>query len=101
MLEGVLEGRLAAAVFDGPLSHPALEGVEAFKQQMVVIAPGSFPFIGRSADVAGEAIYAFRANCSYRRHFESWFAHEGITPGRIVEIESYHSILACVIAGAE
>ncbi|AYL15850.1 putrescine utilization regulator PtrR [Pseudomonas syringae] len=100
MLEGVIEGRLAAAFVDGPLSHPSLEGVEVFKEQMVVIAPGSFPFIGRSADVAGETIYAFRASCSYRRHFETWFAHEGITPGRIVEMTSYHSILACVIAGA-
>lgn len=67
---------------------------------MVVIVPRTFPALGHSADFAGETIYAFRANCSYRRHFESWFAHEGVTPGRIVEMESYHSILACVIAGA-
>ncbi|EBM3151517.1 LysR family transcriptional regulator [Salmonella enterica] len=45
-------------------------------------------------------IYAFRANCSYRRHFESWFHADGATPGTIHEMESYHGMLACVIAGA-
>ncbi|RVU51043.1 hypothetical protein EOL67_13930 [Pseudomonas syringae pv. syringae] len=39
-------------------------------------------------------------NYSYRRHFENWIVHEGITPGRVVEMESYHCILAYVIPGA-
>ena len=46
------------------------------------------------------AIYAFRANCSYRRHFESWFHADGAAPGTIHEMESYHGMLACVVAGA-
>ncbi|MGU0161200.1 LysR substrate-binding domain-containing protein [Escherichia coli] len=41
---------------------------------------------------------AFRANCSYRRHFESWFHADGAAPGTIHEMESYHGMLACVIA---
>ncbi len=45
-------------------------------------------------------MYAFRANCSYRRHLESWFHADRVTPGRIHEMESYHGMLACVIAGA-
>lgn len=48
----------------------------------------------------GANVYAFRANCSYRRHFESWFHADRATPGRIHEMESYHGMLACVIAGA-
>ena len=46
------------------------------------------------------AIDAFRANCSYRRHFESWFHADGAAPGTIHEMESYHGMLACVVAGA-
>jgi DNA-binding transcriptional LysR family regulator len=50
--------------------------------------------------VSGRDIYAFRANCSYRRHFESWFHADRATVGRIHEMESYHGMLACAIAGA-
>ncbi|MDU7257290.1 MAG: LysR family transcriptional regulator [Escherichia coli] len=53
-----------------------------------------------ASQVNGSNIYAFRANCSYRRHFESWFHADGAAPGTIHEMESYHGMLACVVAGA-
>lgn len=100
MIDGVLEGTLAAAFVDGPVLHPALEGVAVFDEEMVVIAPANHNPIRRAQDVNGENIYTFRANCSYRRHFESWFHDDEATPGKIYEMESYHGMLACVIAGA-
>lgn len=100
MIEGVVSGRLTAAFVDGPVLHPALEGVPVFEEEMVVIAPLNHAPIGQGGDVNGESIYAFRANCSYRHHFESWFSHDGAVPGKIFEMESYHGMLACVSAGA-
>ncbi len=100
MLDGVLGGTLAAAFVDGPVLHPALEGVAVFDEEMVVIAPAGHAPILRAQDVNGRSIYAFRANCSYRRHFESWFQDDDAMPGKIHEMESYHGMLACVIAGA-
>jgi DNA-binding transcriptional LysR family regulator len=100
MIDRVLEGSLAAAFVDGPLLHPALDGVAVFDEEMVIIAPAGHPPITRARDVNGASIYAFRANCSYRRHFESWFHEDGAMPGKIHEMESYHGMLACVIAGA-
>jgi len=100
MLEGVLSGRLSAAFIDGPLGHPLLDGQPVYVEQMVIIAPKRHAPITRASDVAGKPIYAFRANCSYRRHFENWFAVDGVTPGKIFEMESYHGMLACVTAGA-
>ncbi|WNW09943.1 LysR family transcriptional regulator [Pseudomonas sp. DTU_2021_1001937_2_SI_NGA_ILE_001] len=100
MIDGVLGGQLAAAFVDGPVRHPALDGVAVFEEEMVVIAPLNHAPIHSGADVNGEPIYAFRSNCSYRHHFESWFAHAGAVPGRIFEMESYHGKLACVSAGA-
>lgn len=100
MIDGVLSGRLAAAFVDGPVLHPALEGVPAFEEEMVVIAPLNHSPIHRARDVNGENIYAFRSNCSYRHHFESWFAKDAAVPGKIFEMESYHGMLACVSAGA-
>ncbi|WEK11894.1 MAG: LysR family transcriptional regulator [Candidatus Pseudomonas colombiensis] len=100
MIDGVLAGRLAAAFVDGPVLHPALEGVPAFEEEMVLIAPLHHAPIHRAREVNGENIYAFRANCSYRHHFESWFTQDASVPGKIFEMESYHGMLACVSAGA-
>ncbi|QOV66082.1 putrescine utilization regulator PtrR [Kosakonia pseudosacchari] len=100
MIDGVLEGRLSAAFVDGPIMHPGLEGIPVYREEMMIVAPVGHEVITRAAQVNGASIYAFRANCSYRRHFESWFHADRATPGKIHEMESYHGMLACVIAGA-
>jgi len=74
--------------------------VPAFEEEMVLIAPLQHAPVQRAQEVNGESIYAFRANCSYRHHFESWFTRDGAVPGKIHEMESYHGMLACVSAGA-
>lgn len=100
MLDGVLEGHLNAAFIDGPVPHPGLEGIPVYKEEMMVVAPYGHPPVSRASDVNGSNLFAFRANCSYRRHFESWFHDDQAMPGTIHEMESYHGMLACVIAGA-
>lgn len=100
MIDGVLEGRLSAAFVDGPIMHPGLEGIPVYREEMMIVAPVGHEVITHAAQVNGASIYAFRANCSYRRHFESWFHADRATPGKIHEMESYHGMLACVIAGA-
>ena len=66
---------------------------------MLVTAAGHTR-VTKATQVSGSDVYAFRANCSYRRHLVSWFHADRATPGRIHEMESYHGMLACVIAGA-
>ncbi|WP_270502421.1 putrescine utilization regulator PtrR [Kluyvera ascorbata] len=100
MTDGVLEGTLSAAFVDGPVMHPGLDGMPVYPEEMMIVAAQGHPPISRASEVNGASIYAFRANCSYRRHFESWFHADQATPGRIHEMESYHGMLACVIAGA-
>lgn len=100
MTDGVLEGTLSAAFIDGPVMHPGLDGMPVYPEEMMIVAAHGHPPISRASEVNGASIYAFRANCSYRRHFESWFHADQATPGRIHEMESYHGMLACVIAGA-
>ncbi|HGK4672847.1 TPA: LysR family transcriptional regulator [Kluyvera georgiana] len=100
MTDGVLEGTLSAAFIDGPVMHPGLDGMPVYQEEMMIVAAHGHSPITRASDVNGASIYAFRANCSYRRHFESWFHADRATPGRIHEMESYHGMLACVIAGA-
>ncbi|MDR3434940.1 MAG: LysR substrate-binding domain-containing protein [Rouxiella aceris] len=100
MIEGMLSGRFSAAFVDGPPRHPELDGVAVFDEEMVLIAALNHPPIQRAQDISGATIYAFRANCAYRRLFENWFAEDQAVPGKIYEMESYHGILACVTAGA-
>lgn len=100
MLDGVLAGRLAAAFVDGPVAHPLLDGIAVYREEMVLVTATSHPPVERAGQVNGETIYAFRANCSYRRHFENWFVAGNAMPGKIFEMESYHGMLACVSAGA-
>lgn len=100
MTDGVIEGTLSAAFIDGPIIHPGLDGMPVYQEEMMLVAAQGHPPITRASEVNGVSIYAFRANCSYRRHFESWFHADKAMPGRIHEMESYHGMLACVIAGA-
>ncbi len=99
MIQGVLDGALVAALVDGPINHPGLSGVPVFDEEMVVIAPSQHAPIERGRDAAGDIIYGFRENCSYRHHLFKWFAADGAVPGKVREMESYHSMLACVSAG--
>jgi DNA-binding transcriptional LysR family regulator len=99
LLDKLLEGGLEAAFVDGPVLHPVLDGVPVYPEEMVIVAPLHHAPVKRGQDVNGEIVYAFRSNCSYRRHFESWFADDGAAAGKIYEMESYHGMLACVIAG--
>ncbi len=100
MIDGVLGGTLSAAFVDGPVLHPSLEGQPVYREEMMLVAPVGHKNVARARDINGASIYAFRANCSYRRHFESWFNADRATPGKIHEMESYHGMLACVIVGA-
>lgn len=99
LLDKLVEGELEATFVDGPVLHPVLDGIPVYQEEMVIVAPLNHAAVTRGKEVNGEIIYAFRSNCSYRRHFESWFADDGAAPGKIYEMESYHGMLACVIAG--
>ncbi|WP_313083060.1 putrescine utilization regulator PtrR [Atlantibacter sp.] len=100
MIDGVLEGTLSAAFVDGPVLHPSLDGLPVYREEMMLVAAVGHHKVSRAREINGASIYAFRANCSYRRHFESWFNADHAMPGKIHEMESYHGMLACVVAGA-
>lgn len=73
MLEGVLEGKLNAAFIDGPINHTAIDGIPVYREELMIVTPQGHAPVTRASQVNGSNIYAFRANCSYRRHFEAGF----------------------------
>lgn len=100
LLEGLLSGRLDAAMLDGPLSLAGLDGVPLCEETLVMITEPDHPPVRSARDVAGRAVFTFRKGCSYRMRLEAWYAHDHAAMGRAMEIESYQSMLACVVAGS-
>ncbi|NDL65809.1 putrescine utilization regulator PtrR [Acerihabitans arboris] len=100
MLDGVRAGTLAAALVDGPVNYPEISSCFSFAETLVLIAALDQPPIDGPADIGGKTLFAFSPSCSYRRRFEGWFQNEGVAPGPILEIQSYHTMLACVASGA-
>ncbi|MCO7608978.1 LysR substrate-binding domain-containing protein [Pseudomonas chlororaphis] len=100
LLEGLLSGRLDAALVDGPLELAGLDGVPLCDETLVLISEADHPPVRTARDVQGRAVFTFRQGCSYRMRLESWFAHYHAAMGRAMEIESYQGMLACVIAGS-
>lgn len=100
IIDRIRAGTLAAGLVDGPVVYDELNGCIAFPEKMVIISPLEHLPIRSAQDASGETLFAFRPSCSYRLRLESWFKHDGISPASIMEIQSYHAMLACVASGA-
>ncbi|MGJ9423591.1 LysR family transcriptional regulator [Aeromicrobium sp. CF3.5] len=96
----LLQGRLTAALTDGRPTSPHLTGRLAFIESMVVVAPLSADISSSEFRGIGPAAFVFGENCSYRQRFEAWMTDLDMEPARMVEIPSYHAMIACVAAGA-
>ncbi|MFJ2711929.1 LysR substrate-binding domain-containing protein [Pseudomonas sp. NPDC087346] len=100
LLEGLLTGRLDAALVDGPPQLAGLDGVPLCNERLVLITEADHPPVRSAKEVEGRAVFTFRHGCAYRARLESWFVHYQAAMGRAMEIESYQGMLACVIAGS-
>jgi DNA-binding transcriptional LysR family regulator len=96
----ILNYELEAAFVAGPVSGKNLEFQPAFVEELVLIAPKSFPRIKTPLDIGRTTVIAFGAGCSYRRCLEDWLAGARVFPERVMEFNSYHAIVACVAAGS-
>lgn len=99
LFDRLLNGQLTAAFSDGRPAVPALTGIKAFSENLRIITPQSITEINDDFRASHPTAFVFGRVCSYRQRFEDWLESEGIVPGRIVEISSYYSMLACVAAG--
>lgn len=70
-----------------------------FVEELVLIAPQSFPPLEDTTEISGKTVIAFEAGCAYRRYLEQWLLEAGIVPGGVMAVSSYLAILACVSAG--
>lgn len=82
-----------------PGMRPALTTLPAFAEELVLIAHRAHPPIRRATDVQTPALLGFEVGCAYRQLIDDWFAADGVVPTRVLELGSYHAIIACAAAG--
>ncbi len=100
IIDRVREGTLAAALVDGPANYDELNGCIAFRERMTLISSVDHTPIRSAADASGDTVFAFRTSCSYRLLLEEWYRDSGVQPHNVMEIQSYHAMMACVASGA-
>lgn len=100
LLGALLERRIEAAFMAEPPSHAELSHQPLFAERLVLITALDHAPVRRPADVAGGSVIAFPQGCAYRRVLERWLGSEALAAVRVLELSSYHAIVACVAAGS-
>jgi DNA-binding transcriptional LysR family regulator len=100
LVSRVHKQEVEAAFVAEPFNANDLEIQTAFVEELVLITPRSLPRVRSPKDIGGRTVIAFAAGCSYRRRLESWLGAARVLPDRVMEVQSYHAIVACVAAGA-
>lgn len=99
MLRRLERFEIEAAFVSEPFERGRLAARPAFEEELVLITGRGGPAIRRAAELGGRTLVAFPHGCSYRQRLIEWLAEGGAAPERILEMSSYHAIVACVAAG--
>lgn len=99
LVRHVADGMLDIALTDGPVRSNALESRLAFVDEMLLITEQDHPPVERPSELNCAELYGFRHDCSFRFRMDRWLAEDQVHHLPVTEIESYHTMLACVTAG--
>ncbi|WP_042339218.1 LysR substrate-binding domain-containing protein [Paraburkholderia ferrariae] len=104
LIERLREFEVDAALISTPLAGvpdtEVFEYVPVYREELVMLTPRGHRPIRQPGDVALSTLVAFERGCAYRSYVERWYLEHGIRPTRVLELGSYHAIVACVAAGA-
>jgi DNA-binding transcriptional LysR family regulator len=99
LTSAVIDRRVDAAfVAEAPASKE-LGHVPLFRERLVIISATSHRPIRRPQDVDGDSVIAFPNGCYYRRVLQRWLGERRMPSVRVLELGSYHAIIACVASG--
>ena len=88
-----------AASADLSLLAPGIEGTYLFTEQLMLVFPPGHPEVRTPADVQVRSLAGFARGCTYRHYAQDWLSRPGLPHWNVVEVNSYHAIMACVLAG--
>ena len=95
----VADRRLDAAFIAEAPAARTLGHVPVFSERLVVISDSGHAPIRRARDVEGASLIAFPEGCAYRRVLQRWLGRDSLATLRVLELGSYHAIVACVASG--
>lgn len=99
LIEEVLQGNLDLALVADPAQDSRLGIQPMFDEELVLVSSLSHPAIKTPKDLGEQpTIIGFNPKCAYRNRLASWLKDGHCIP-RVVEINSYHTMLSCVAAG--
>jgi DNA-binding transcriptional LysR family regulator len=90
---------IEAAFVSEPFEAGTLSSVPVFDEELVLITARNAPAPRGARHLDGCTMVAFPHGCSYRRRLLEWLAEAGAAPARLLDLGSYHAIVACVAAG--
>jgi len=99
LVQAVAGRRLDAAFIAEPPSR-VLAHIPVFRERLAIISSADHPPIRRSQDIKSASLIAFPDGCAYRRVLQRWLGHDVFSTKRMLELGSYHAIVACVASGA-
>ncbi|WP_024575136.1 MULTISPECIES: LysR family transcriptional regulator [unclassified Afipia] len=99
LVNAVTERRLDAAFIAEPPSSRTLAHLPVFRERLMVISSLDHEPIRNARDAEGQSLIAFPDGCAYRRVLQRWLRRDSLTTSRVLDLSSYHAIVACVAAG--
>jgi len=88
----------AAFVAETPAA-PELAHQPLFSERLVLISAMQHRAVRTPADLVGATLIAFPNGCAYRRVLQRWLGPVHTPGARVMELASYHAIVACVASG--
>ena len=99
LVNKVADRRLDAAFIAEAPAARALQHIPVFSERLIVISGSDHAPIRRARDVDGASLIAFPEGCAYRRVLQRWLGRDSLATLRVLELGSYHAIVACVASG--
>lgn len=100
LVNAVTERRIDAAFIAERPSSRTLSHLPVFRERLTVISSLDHKPVRTARDADGQSLIAFPDGCAYRRSLQRWLRRDSLTTSRVLELSSYHAIVACVAAGA-
>jgi len=99
LIAAVVDRRVEAAFAAEAPADARLASMPLFRERLVIISAADHPPIRAPRDVAGDTVIAFPNGCYYRRVLTRWLGERRLPTVRVLELGSYHAIVACVASG--
>jgi len=99
LINKVLSGELDMALVADPPNDSRLAKVPVFNETLVVVSDLAHQPIRSPKDlVSNPTLLGFSSSCAYRTRLADWIKNDGDIC-KVIEINSYHTLLSCVAAG--